>query len=518
VKKPAALNRRTFLRGAGGVALSLPVLPSLFSLKESDALAAAPGPKRFVFISKQYGSISLKDMFPADSVLTEKADLYAGHQVSWGKLVRDVNGSNAMVSTALTSPASLFTERLVSQMNIMRGWDIPSNTGHHTGGHLGNYAANTLGSDDAKALDKMGHLPTIDQIMAYSPAFYPGGIRERFVYESNHYTAPRDYSFNYTNTQTKSGAVTAVAPNASTSYWFNKLFAGLAPGSTPPRNAGPPLVDLVIEDYKSLRNSNRRLSTGDKVRLDEFVGRLSELQTKVRATPSAPVLSCTPKKNAFDTGNPFMYADPTPEGCTQKYAVWSELIAMAFVCDVTRVVLLPAGENFIGMERETYHNESHRFMEAAVHPTLTKSNQEQLKRCVLPLVTAMDVADTGGKTILENSLVAWSHENCHEAHMNFGIPIITFGSAGGFLKTGQYFDFRRKTASALVKFQSQEYAGLTHQRWLATVLQAMGIPNSEWEIPGRPGYGHNFIGDMFKGKHLPEVINNASDVPPMLLA
>jgi hypothetical protein len=520
MKNDNTINRRTFLRGSGGVALGLPVLPSLLALKEADAVAAAPGPKRFVFISKQYGATPREKMFPVDAVLTESKELYPGHTVSWGKLKRTVSGNDAAICPALMAPSSLFTDRLVSQMNVMRGWDIPINIGHNTGGHLGNYAANTLGSDDALAVAALGHIPTIDQITAHSAAFYPNGIRERFMTESNHYTAPRDYSWYYTNTQTKTGPVTAIAPNASTTYWFNKLFAGITPGTgTPaPTSTRKPLVDLVLEDYKTLRNSNRRLSAGDKTRLDEFVGRLAELQSKMGAKATAPLLDCAPKKNSYDPGSPFDQADPTQDGCSKKYAVWSELIAMAFACDVTRVAVLPAGENFLGMERETYHNESHNFLDPKSHPILSSSVQEQLKRCVLPLVTAMDMGDTGGGTILDNSLVQWSHENGHEAHMNSSIPIVTFGSAGGFFKTGQYFDFRRKAANAIWKFQAMEFAGLTHQRWLATVLQAMGIPKSEWEVPGRPGYGANFIGSSFKGLHLPEVIATASEVPPMLRA
>lgn len=523
--KNASFSRRKLLHGAGGVALGLPLLPSLLSLKEADAAVAAPGPKRFVFVSHLYGTTPRNTIYPGASVLTESAVLYPGHSVSWGKLQRSVSGTNASVAPALAAPSSLLTDRLVSKMNVMRGWDIPFDINHHSGGHLGNYAANNQGgggSADNQVIQSFGNQPTIDQIMAYSSAFYPSAVRERFIIDGGIYVPPGPYSFYYQNIQTKSGPVSRVAANKSTSYWFDKLFAGTTPKpSTPgsPASTRKPLVDVVLEDYKALRNGNRRLSAGDKTRLDEFIGRLSELQKKIQAAPAVTSANCSPKKNAKDASGAFQEYEGDPTRAQQKYAIWIELIAAAFACDATRIVVLPAGEPFLQINGDYHNDYTHQPGAPGAADVLTKTNQGQFERCILPLATALDVSEGGGtNTVLDSSLVMWSHEHGAEPHYAVSIPIITFGSAGGFFKTGQYFDFRRKANDALTGVSAQEFSGLTHQRWLATVLQSMGVPKNEWEKPGRPGYGINFVGDLFKGRYLPDVVNKASEVPPMLRA
>ena len=40
----------------------------------------------------------------------------------------------------------LFPDRVLGKMTVMRGFDIPFYIGHHTGGHLGNFARKDHGS------------------------------------------------------------------------------------------------------------------------------------------------------------------------------------------------------------------------------------------------------------------------------------------------------------------------------------------------------------------------------------
>ena len=63
-------------------------------------------------------------------------------------------------------------------MNVLWGLDVPFYIAHNTGLHLGNYARNDGNGGDGKAVQAFPR-PTIDQIMAWSPSFYPTcrGIR-----------------------------------------------------------------------------------------------------------------------------------------------------------------------------------------------------------------------------------------------------------------------------------------------------------------------------------------------------
>ena len=80
-----------------------------------------------------------------------------------------------------------------------------------------------------------------------------------------------------------------------------------------------------------------------------------------------------------------------------------------------------------------------------------------------------------------------------ETHGSVSIPVVTFGSAAGRLKTGLLCDYRRigNTASQFDPGAGgKQTLGLLYSQWLATVLQAMGVPPSEFERWGYKGYGY----------------------------
>ena len=77
-----------------------------------------------------------------------------------------------------------------------------------------------------------------------------------------------------------------------------------------------------------------------------------------------------------------------------------------------------------------------------------------------------------------------------ETHGSVSIPVVTFGSAAGVLKTGLLCDYRRigNTASQFDPGAGgKQTLGLLYSQWLATVLQAMGVPPSEFERWGTQG-------------------------------
>ena len=73
------MNRRMFLRGAGGAALAIPFLPSLISR----AFAADPKPlpphQCFFAIGTGHGGIWGNNMYPSDAVLDQSID-YIGRK------------------------------------------------------------------------------------------------------------------------------------------------------------------------------------------------------------------------------------------------------------------------------------------------------------------------------------------------------------------------------------------------------------------------------------------------------
>jgi len=103
----------------------------------------------------------------------------------------------------------------------------------------------------------------------------------------------------------------------------------------------------------------------------------------------------------------------------------------------------------------------------------------------------------------------YCNENGYRTHSGTGIPIVTFGSAGGFFRTGQLVDFRRDQANP-------RGHGITCNQLLSIVLQSMGLPRSEFEVGGQQGYGRMRVGPAFQGKYVADAIAQASRVPELL--
>ncbi len=157
------------------------------------------------------------------------------------------------------------------------------------------------------------------------------------------------------------------------------------------------------------------------------------------------------------------------------------------------------------------------------------------RRCSSILSSKLDTDDGTGRTYLDNSLVPWSQEFGEVTHTASGMPVITAGSAGGFLKTGNCCcDYRDKAILVDAPCDSKPescieinpavsvYGGLLWHQWLGTALQAMGLPRAEYEQDGVNGYP-NVALNMFGGQpalHLyPDVLRSvAGEVLPFLKA
>jgi hypothetical protein len=106
-------------------------------------------------------------------------------------------------------------------------------------------------------------------------------------------------------------------------------------------------------------------------------------------------------------------------------------------------------------------------------------------------VLALDLAkklDALG--LLDNALIAVVQEHSKRGHQAWNVPVITFGSAGGLLKTNQYVDYRN------IEWQGCQGGAcddLDITRWgfpmnqvYANILRAMGMQPSDFEPLNKP--------------------------------
>lgn len=483
------MDRRMFLRGAAGFTLALPFLPSLLPR----ASAAPPTkPKRFVQFCTHHGGVWGANMFPGDAVLTEKR-AYAGHEIRRGDLVRTlksgkallVDGAGGAVDTAVlsASPEAL-TAAIVKKMNVLRGLDITFYIGHHTGGHLGNYARNDGNGDDGKKMQSQPR-QTIDQVLAWSKSFYDDltSIKKRVMLVGNR------ISYNFADPAARTGAIEEVTGTRNSLTLFDEIFV-------PPDAGGPkraPIVDRVLADYKRMREGDRRLSTDDKKRLDEHMQRLSELQRRLTVTASCGGVSRPGKGSSAVTAGSGYDLDPARQA--EFYGLMNDVIVAAFICGTSRIAAINAGETFSTFKGDWHQDVAHKCATAAQQPTLARAHQWFFEKVWLDLVNKLDAVDLGdGTKLLDSTLCSWTQESGNYTHDAQSVPIVTAGGAGGAVKTGSYCDYRNlaKVVTPGDNPTEKKWIGLTYEQWLTTVLSSMGATAAETEAAGYGNKGVTF--------------------------
>ncbi len=489
-------GRRKFLRAASGATLALPLLPSLLAPREAAAQSASPQ-KCLAYIVLAHGGVSQVNMFPAAAMLTESRS-YAGHTVRRGALVATTANGESRLSEVMRAPSTLLTPGLVAKMNVLRGVDVPFYVGHGFAPALGNFGDTTIGSGDA--FNRQYAAMTIDQILGWSPSFYPNAaaIRERVITIGG-------VSWYNSNPVTRTGPLQRVADSAPTNVaLFDKIF-GTSTVAPPGSTAPAPIVDQVLESYRRLRTSGR-LSALDAQRLDDHMQRIAELQRKLaQNTPVATVARPTTSTATVRSASNFPI-DPAAHG--RCWNLWTDVVAAAFSVGASRVFSAFVNESFSNAPGD-WHDIIHateigaEFQDGALQK-ITTANRQFFQGALLEFARELDgIAGSNGGTLLDSSLLVWTHESGSPSHYGFGGPIVTFGSAGGFLRTGSYCDYRN-TAKPTRQVETipgeGNFYGLLFHQWLGTVLQAMGVPPSEYAgYAGGAAYPGLRVADEFAG-------------------
>jgi hypothetical protein len=435
--------------------------------------------KRLFWLATSHGGVFESSMFPDQSMLTDTTQLFSDHSYRTGKLVASTSGDMRSVSPVLTARTTHLSDSVISKMNVLYGLDIPFYIAHSTGGYMGNYAANDGNGNDGKLIQG-DQRPTLDQIMAWSPSFYPdlSGIRERSIEIGR-----TSIASNYSSPSSKSGAVESVKALTSSTQLFDKIFVQTAE----PIQTRQPLVDRVRESYRMLRNTNSRLSASDKQRLDDHLERIAELERKLKTVSSCGDV-VAPGEAETHTGldQAALYA--------QSYV---DVVVAAFTCGSSRIATwgLTETNRFSSFAGDWHEGVAHQWFSDEPQAFLRESYQRTFDWIMAELATKLDVEEVPGSTYLDNSLLVWSQESGMETHGSVSLPVVTMGGAAGFFKTGQLYDYRRvgNENSKRDTAATSQYMGLLYSQWLATVLQSMGVPPAEFELWGHKGFGKAFL-------------------------
>jgi hypothetical protein len=433
----------------GGSLLALPFLESLLP-KEALAQSMAIQP-RFIMCWTPHGGM-LDASIIGEQPGATSVEVYPGHVIRHRALTPNI-------SPVLGS----FLNPYIGRMNVLRGLDVSHSIEHSTTAVCGNLSHPIV----APGIPEQA---TIDQILAYSPKIYSNaqGIVRSIVV---HPDAEGSSSVAYATPGALSGPVTAVPHVFNPRAVFNTLFQG---GSGTRYNEERTLVDAVFSDYANVRN-NPKLSAQDKNIFEGHIAHLQDLQNRLGSAIICEPPS-TPPSLAFNSA-------PTIPTLVQIHQLFNDVIIAAMRCGITRVAtIMGTVLDYLA----DWHGTAHLWHQVAGQSFIADRNRFFVQQILFDLVSKMAAfTESNGKTMLENSLIMWVAENRYP-HGIVDQVVVTFGSANGRITTGNYIDYRNLSSSfergsggtgAVMR------PGFLYNRFLVSVLQAMGLEPQDYERP-----------------------------------
>lgn len=470
------LNRRQFLVGSGGTLLALPILPSLFP---SDALAQAASTISPKMLMLHFGHNTHTSAWPSRSIATTALGSDGAKSVPLSSLA-----SSSAISPILSN-AVFETLRKKNQITITRGLDNHFfNNGH------GSQALSTCPN---YRVDQYypGPFPSLDTVLEASATLYPSSSTPSSVTK-----VMRINDFEYALSWKKSGSsgVQQLDGYTGVSDMYNKVFASLTGGTTTPvvdttLAFKSNILNRIYSSYTSAKNS-RKISADDKLKLDEHMNTLLEVQKRYPASTgggTGSTISCN--KPTSPTGTSYL----------TKIPLYYDLLAVSFKCGLSKVGVFGfeghdgSGVPGFAPSGLTLHNEIFHKTSSATTSDHVLTSYIAWKKWHLDLLASRFLAPldqqegTSGRTYLDNMLTVILSESGMEngtfAHNNTDYQTLFLGSMGGAMKAGNYI--------ALPEVSGQR---LPYNALLVTLLQLMKIPASEYSAFTSNGKGFGMYG------------------------
>ncbi|RYZ75515.1 MAG: DUF1552 domain-containing protein, partial [Proteobacteria bacterium] len=411
-------SRRMFLKSAAGLSLALPMMPSLLTIGSEKAQAAAPKPMRYVNIFTVIGGLQHKNWF-GTNLPTTPFNLYSGHQARIGQIAGLLSGN------ALSPVLNSNYQNLWPLSNIIAGVDQAYYFGHNRSVPNGVFARNVSGQPtpqdqlDLTSPEKLSlEYPSLDQVIGFAggQGIYREGLggRRRFLNVATDWT---NSSWGRNDFNDPNGAILPRDLMGSPSGAFNYLFgAGMQLGS----NGTNPLLALINEFWPSGRSLMNRLTGADRQSLEQLFQLASE-SARDYSVPGPDIRNIT-----APAGTTAAFSGPA------QLNAMADIIALAFKCDVTRVVSLHVGTTTNNYDWHALSHLAEGPDPNAGQAELCEIHKNISDNLVARLGNNLLQADPfdPGNSILHNSYIEWGHEH-KIAHHNYSNPMFTMGAAGG---------------------------------------------------------------------------------------
>jgi len=189
--------------------------------------------------------------------------------------------------------------------------------------------------------------------------------------------------------------------------------------------------------YKDATRLRPRLGSHDQAKLDEFLTSVRDVETHIQTDPAVGGGSCQVPARPMD-----------PADFPAQVDINHKLIALAFQCDITRVITFMhdyglGGRSFpfIGIN-DNGHSVTHH----SGNPTLIAQekamNVWRVSQFVAMVQMLKAIPDVDGNSVLHNTCIYYTSEiDDGNRHNQENKPVLIGGQLGGAFKTGQHIEF-----------------------------------------------------------------------------
>jgi hypothetical protein len=397
------ISRRTFLRGAG-VTMALPWLESLPVWGAPTMLgnAPAPAPKRFAALFMACG-------------------INSDHWWARG------SGANMELGRSL-EPMAPFK----AKMNFVTGLFNKNATG--VGIHPGQTGNILSGAALQKGAELKGGV-SVDQVLARhigqetaQPSVVLGCEQPITGYHET------NFSMAYSSHISWQNATSPVPMEVYPSLAFDSLFENRG------NNRNQSILDRVQEEAASL---SRRVSAGDRAKLDEYLNSVREVEKRVTPTRATKNMADDRAKQGRVVQMMPRPENGLPQDIREHMHLMCDIVALGFQTDKTRVATLLLCRDISGLfypflgVRTAHHPASHDDRSES-YEKISRYYCSQLAY----LAGRLDAMPEGGGTVLDNCcLLFMSNMWSGSKHDSNRLPILMAGGLGGTIATGRVLDF-----------------------------------------------------------------------------
>ncbi len=461
-------TRRQFLVGSGQTLLALPFLPSL--IPSYAAAQAAIIPRRMMNFAFDHHNES--EFWLNRSLATTGVGSIGIKE----RLLSSIGSSSSVVSSLLSNPLynSLLTK---NQITIIRGLahQLSQGNGHVTrafGGH------STAECGDTS--ENPNHQSTFDFPVETSPTVYSGAASN--VTKSIRIDLDGCWTF-VQKTGTRSTNPGAY-DYGNIQAMYNTVFGSLTNQTVAPTDLTnvqkTNILNRVFPAFQSFKN-NRKISSEDKLRLDQHLSFLSDLQKSVQAVAQPPSIACTKPASNF--------SGATKLQINQLYV---DLLVAAFKCGLTQFASFnfeaqdPSWmPGYTAVAGEGFHGLMHGAAGIPAQNNAYKTYHQFGYNLVADrFLSAMNVEEgSSGRTYADNMITTClSHLGMQPSsqggnHSDDDIQHVIFGSMGGRLRSGRYYLMP---------------SDMPNNTFIMTMLNMMNVPPSEYMKHSSAGKGYGY--------------------------